>query len=205
MIFGTNLRTLSLMIYGRARWQGRGNKKRFQYCADPSGQEFLHLRALQGHSGRNPIDPTVQDNVVIPNNFFEYIYHIECAVSLHSITNSGLIAGGQNSSRERQTVFFTAVNPMDKNHKDPQELDLTKPRLASYKRKWKVHQDTVYWVYDTLPAYCISKAIVMKSEEIMYQKVYVSPRPPPKISYKDSWVCDLDSDIVGSSKDSQRI
>ena len=26
------------------------------------------------------------------------------------------------------------------------ELDLTKPRLASYKRKWKVHQDTVYWI-----------------------------------------------------------
>ena len=36
-------------------------------------------------------------------------YHIGCAVSLHSITNSGLIPGGQNSSRERQTVFFTAV------------------------------------------------------------------------------------------------
>ena len=26
------------------------------------------------------------------------------------------------------------------------ELDLTKPSLASYKQKWKVHQDTVYWV-----------------------------------------------------------
>ena len=63
-----------------------------------------------------------------PNSFFEYIYHFGCAVSLHSITNSGLIAGGQNSSRERRTVFFTAVNPMNKNHKDPhpQELDLTK-------------------------------------------------------------------------------
>ena len=112
-----------------------------------------------------------------PNNFFEYIYHIGCAVSLHSITNSGLIAGGQNSSRERQTVFFTAVNPMNKNHKDPQELDLTILRLASHKQKWKRHEDTVYWVdiqlaqrkglnfyqtrsnaiilYDTLPAYLL--------------------------------------------------
>ena len=201
---------------------GGGNKKRFQYCTDPSGQEILYLRALQGHSGRNPIDPTLQDNVLIPNNFFEYIYHIGCAVSLHSITNSGLIAGGQNSSRERQTVFFTAVNPMNKNHKDPQELDLTKPRLALYKQKWKRHQDTVYWVdiqlaqrkglkfyqtrsnaiilHDTLPAYCISKVVVMKSEEIIYQKVYVSPRPPPTISYKDNWMCDLDSDVAGSSK-----
>ena len=146
---------------------------------------------------------------------------------MYTASKSGLIAGGQNSSRERQTVFFTAVNPMHKKHKDPQELDLTKPRLASYKRKWRRHQDTVYWVekqlaqrkglkfyqtrsnaiilYDTLPAYCISKAIVMKSEEIMYQRVYVSPRPPPKISYKDNWMCDLDSDIARSSKDIQRI
>ena len=124
--------------------------------------------------------------MLIPNNFFEYIYHIGCAVSLHSITNSGLIAGGQISSREIQTVFFTAVNPMNKDHRDPQELDLTKPRLASNKQKWKRHQDTVCWVdiqfaqrkgwkfqqtrchaiifYDTLQAYCISKVVVMQSE-----------------------------------------
>ena len=75
---------------------GGGNKKRFQYCTDPSGPEILYLRALQGHSERNSIDPTLQDNVLIPNNFFEYTYQIGCAVS---ITNSGLIAGGHNSSR----------------------------------------------------------------------------------------------------------
>ena len=114
---------------------GGGNKKRFQYCTDPSGQEILYLRALQGHSGRNPIDPALQDNVLIPDNFFEYIDHIGCAISLHSITNSGFIAGGQKSKRERQTVFFTFVDPMNKEHKDPDELDLTKPRLASYKQK----------------------------------------------------------------------
>ena len=98
---------------------GGGNNKRFQYCTDPSGQEILYLQALQGQSGRNFIDPSMQDNVLIPNDFFEYIYHIGCAVNLHSITNSGLIAEGQTSSRDRQTVFFTAVNPMHKNHQDP--------------------------------------------------------------------------------------
>ena len=122
---------------------GGGNKKRFRYCTDSSGQEILYLRALQSHSGGNPIDSTLQDNVLIPNNFFEYIYHIVC---VHSITKSGLIAGGQNSSRERQTVFFTAVNPMNKEHRDPQELDLTKPLLASYMQKWTRHPDSVYWV-----------------------------------------------------------
>ena len=124
---------------------GGGNKKRFQYCTDPSGQEILYLRALQGLSGRDPIDPTLQDNVLIPDSFFEYMYHIGCAINLHSILNSGLIPGGQNLGKERQTVLFTAVDPMDKEHKDPYKLDLTKPRLASYKQKeWKRQQDTVY-------------------------------------------------------------
>ena len=46
---------------------GGGNKKKYQYCTDPSGQEILYLRALQGHSGRNLIDPSLQDNAIIPN------------------------------------------------------------------------------------------------------------------------------------------
>ena len=61
---------------------GGGNKKIFHHCTDSSGQEILYLRALQGHSGRNPIDLTLQDNVLIPDNFFEYIYHIGCAESV---------------------------------------------------------------------------------------------------------------------------
>ena len=131
MTFGTNLRTLSigLMKCGRARWQeAEARRKDLNiYCTDLSGQEILCLRALQGHSGRNPTDPTLHDNVLIPNNFFECVYHIGCAFISHSITNSGLKLEGQNSSSERQTIFFTAVNPKDRDHKDPYELDLTKP------------------------------------------------------------------------------
>ena len=88
------------------------------------------------------IDLESWDNVLIPNYFFEYIYHIGCLINPHSITNSRLIAGGQNPSRERQTVFCTTVNPMKKYHRDPQDLGLTKPRLASCKQKWERHQDT---------------------------------------------------------------
>ena len=46
---------------------GGGNKKRYQYCTDSSGT-IVYLRALQDHSGRNPIDPTLQDNVIIADN-----------------------------------------------------------------------------------------------------------------------------------------
>ena len=41
-----------------------GVKRRFQYCTDNSGA-IVYFRALQGHSGSTPIDPSLQDNVVI--------------------------------------------------------------------------------------------------------------------------------------------
>ena len=149
--------------------RGGGNKKRFQYCTDASG-EIRYLRALQGHSGRNLVDPSLQDNVLIQDGFFKYIYHVGCAINLHSIINSGLIPGGQHLSK-RQTVFFLPVNPMNKVHKDPEKIDLEAPRLPRY-------MHTAYWVdiklaqekglkyyqtrsnavilYNTLPAYCES-------------------------------------------------
>ena len=54
------------------RWKaclaaGGGAKRRFQYCTDDSGT-IVYFRALQGHSGRNLIDPSLQDNVVIQSN-----------------------------------------------------------------------------------------------------------------------------------------
>ena len=85
---------------------------------------------------------------------------------------------------------------------------------------WKRHQYTVFWVdiqlvqrkrlssiilYDTLPACCIPKAVVMESGQNTYEKENVSPRPPPTISFKDNWMCDLDSEVVGKIKDTQRI
>ena len=89
------------------------------------------------------------------------------------------------------------------------------------RKKWRRHQDTVNWVdiqlpqrkglkfyqtrcnaiilYDTLPTYCILKVVVLESGEVIYQKVYASPRPPPKISYKDNRMKELDSEVVGTS------
>ena len=99
------------------RWKaclaaGGGAKRIYQYCNDDSGT-IVYLRALQGHSGRNLIDPSLQDNVVIQSGFFQLIYHIRCAFNLHSIINNRLIPGGQNSSK-RQTVFFLPIDPRDK-------------------------------------------------------------------------------------------
>ena len=180
-----------------------GAKKKIQYCTGDPGI-IVYFRALGGHSGRNLIDPSLQDNVVTPRRFFQYIDHIGCAFNLHSIINSGLIPGGPNSSK-RQTVFFLPVDPRDKSHKDPEKIDLNEPRRAQYLHSaWKRHQDAVHWVdivlaitegltfyqtrsnaiilQGTLPAYCIPKVVRLKTGEVLYEKVYMSPRPPPKIS-----------------------
>ena len=87
---------------------GGGVKRRYQDCTDISGT-IIYFRALQGQSGRNLIDPSLKDNVIIQSGFFQHIYHIGCAFKLHSIINNGLIPGGLDSSR-RQTVFFLPIS-----------------------------------------------------------------------------------------------
>ena len=184
---------------------GGGSKRRYQYCSDDSGI-ILYLRALQGHSGSNLIDPTLQENVMIESGIFHYIYHVGCTFNLYPIIKNGLVPGGQTLSR-RQTVFFLPIDPRNESHRDPEHIDFSAPRLARYMhRAWKRHQDAVFWVdidlgikegsvfyqtrsnaiilQGTLPAHCIVKVERLKTGEKLYERQYLSPRPPPKISLK---------------------
>ena len=187
----------------------------------------MYFRAPQGHSGRNLIDPSLQDNVISSGAISSSTFiTVGCAIHLHPIMNPGLIPEAQNLIK-RQTVFFKSVDPMNKEHKDPDTVDLKAPRLARYlQTPWKKHQNTVYWVdvklaqkkvflfyqtrsnaiilHNTLPAYCIPKAIMMETGEVINEKVFASPRSPPKISFKDTWMKELCSEVAGGGKDSQQ-
>ena len=175
---------MGLIKCGRVQWQeAEETRKDFNIVLIHQDNKFFISELFKVIQDATLIDPSFHDNVSIPNDFFEYIYHIGCAINLHSITNSGLIPGGHNLSK-RQTVFFTSVDPMNKEHRDPNRIDLDAQRLAWYhQKKWKKHQNTVYWVdiklaqkkgfkfyqtrsnaiilHDTLPACCIAKAIMM--------------------------------------------
>ena len=93
------------------------------------------------------------------------------------------------------------------------------PRRAQFLHNaWKRHQDAVYWVdidlairkgltfYQTrsnaiilqgiLPAYCIPKVVGLKTGEVLYEKAYMSPRPPPKISLRHDWTKELGSKVA---------
>ena len=205
---------------------GGGSKRRYQYCSDNLGT-IHYLRALQGHSGNNLIDPLLQDNVIIHRGLFHHIYHIGCAFNLHSIINNGMIPGGQDSSR-RQTVFFLPIDPRDKEHQYPERIDFSVPRRARYLHSaWKKHQDAVFWVdidlaiqkgltfyqtrsnaiilQGTLPAYCIPKVVRLKTGEVLYEKSYMSPRPPPKISLRHDHDWSRGKVQLGSTVDQQPV
>ena len=213
------------------RWKscltaGGGSKRRYQYYSDNSCTNF-YLRALQGPSGHNLIDPTLQDNVMIESGIFHHIYHIGCAFNLHSIINNGLIPRGQDSSR-RQTVFFLPIDPRDKDHEDPEHIDFSVPRRARYVHSaWKKHQDAVFWVdidlaikegltfyqtrsnaiilQRTLPAYCIPKVVRLKTGEVLYEKSYLSPRTPPTISLRHDHDWTRGNDELGSTVEQQPV
>ena len=78
--------------------RGGGPKKIFQYCVDPKlPDKFLYLRAIQGHSGGTQVDPTLQDDVLLPDDFVEHIHHVGSSYDLHSIIQSGFFWVGKVS------------------------------------------------------------------------------------------------------------
>ena len=109
--------------------------------------------------------------------------------------------------------------PETKGTKILQRLTSMYPRRAQYLHNaWKKHQDAVFWVdinlaikkelqfyqtrwnaiilQETLPAHCIPKVVRMKTGEVIYEKVYMSPRPPPKISLQHEWTRELGSKVA---------
>ena len=128
----------------------------------------------------------------------------------------------------RQTVFFLPIDPRDENHKDRAHIDFSVPRRARYVHSaWKRHQDAVVWVdinlairegltfyqtrsnaiilQKTLPVHYISKVERLRTGEMLYEKSYLSPRPPPKISlrYDHNWT--RGNDQLGSTVDQQQV
>ena len=45
---------------------------------------------------------------------------------------------------------------------------------------------------------------MMETGEIIYEKVFASPRPHPKISFEDNWMKELGSEVAGGSEDSNK-
>ena len=77
------------------------------------------------------VDPSLQDNVLLPGWLQRTHLPHRNAHEMHSIIKSELIPRGRSLRTDRQSVFFTAVNPMCA-RKDlvEDQYDLDKPRIA---------------------------------------------------------------------------
>ena len=187
------------------------NKKRFQYCLDPD--EHIPRWAIQGHSGGNSVDLSLQDNEQIPHDWMEHIHHVGSSISCSSKIRSGLIAGGE-IGKDDKTVFFTAVDPRSEPQSD-EPYDVAAPRVVPYRTNWKVYQNAVYWINlksaqdrglviwqtnsngiildDSVPADSLEKVVHDRKGGVMYQKICLSLRPPPKLILKGVWQVEQES------------
>ena len=172
---------------------------------------------LQGHSGRSFIDSHFTGQCHYSERFLQVpiIMSDVQSICIH-IINSGLILGGQNLSDRPDSISFCLWILWISNTRILIRSTWEHRVLHGYMHTaWKKHQNTVYWVdinlalkkgtkfhqtrsnaiilYDTLPACCIPKVVRMETEEVIYEKAYVSPRPPPKISLKHDWMKELGS------------
>ena len=57
----------------------------------------------------------------------------------------------------------------------------------------------------TLPAYCIQKVERLKTGEVLYEKRYLSPRPPPTISLRHDHNWTKGNDQLGSTVEQQPV
>ena len=100
-------------------------QSRIQYCVDYDGN-FLHVRAIQGHSGENTVDHCLQDEVQIPYAWVKHICHVGPSLACNSITKTDILAGKQDNN----TVFFTAVDPRNEPRRSRNSShDVDQPRL----------------------------------------------------------------------------
>ena len=113
---------------------------------------------------------------------------------------------------------------MDKEHKDPDEINLNAPRLAQYMQTaWKKHQNTEYWVdiklaqkknlssikhdrtqssFTTRFQLLVSRRLSLWDLEKSFSRKFLRHLYFLQTSFKVNWMKELGSEVAGGGKDS---
>ena len=90
---------LSSLVWRSGRAAGQEEDKRKYFSIVLIQEQFYTSELFKVVQDAIPLILLYRtNNVIIPDGFFKYIYHVGCAINLHSIINSGLTPEGQNTS-----------------------------------------------------------------------------------------------------------
>ena len=174
-------------------------------------QKFLGWLSSNSRTpGGIPFDPELMEYTRILYNWKEYIFHRGCSFSIiHSILENGLVPGGKERHKGRQTVFLSPLNPFggDSDCEEPSDVCAV-PQKVHCHSHCKHNQDGVHWVtwsraqdqglqfvqpkshaiivHNLVPAECIYKVISQIRGRPLFERLS-TPRPVPQVTLKSHW------------------
>ena len=179
--------------------RGGGNKKRFQYCTDPSGQEIV-LSPSSSRSLRTQSHWSYTSGQCVNSERFLRL-HLSCRMcNQFTLHHEFRISPRRTKFWAQDRRYSSRLWILRSKNTDPEVIDWKhRVMLGTIRKVEEISKHGVFgWhqtgskrkdfkflqtrsnaiiLYDTLPAHCIPKAIMMETGEIIYQKVYVSIRP----------------------------
>ena len=182
---------------------------RFGICKDENG-ELRYIRSIQGHSGGMIISPRLMNHVMIPFKWKRVPYHVGRARHQCSIAEIGLVAGGKERKKGRQSIFFTPLDPFNSDADEAESItDLKKQRKVQYQIHWSSEQDAVYWIhlstaqdaglefwqtgsnaiitYQSVPKESVVKIVSESGKRELFAR-QLTPRERPIVTLRRSWV-----------------
>ena len=143
---------------GYQLWQKEEERRTyFNMLENPNyPHQSLYLRAIRGHSVDDAIDPELQDNLLLPKGFPEYIYHVGNVSEVHSIIINGWVDSRRKTPQKRTTSCVLHCSESDGGWKwygwNSTRLDETKDR-------------SIQEYLETLSKYCILVQFEARSRE----------------------------------------
>ena len=168
------------------------SKTRFEYCLNSSSSDSGAHR-WNNHSigvDESCINSVQLERIYLPHWFNQ-----------HSITQTGLVAGGKESKEGSQTVFFTPLDPFGSDaHEEEEESseDCSKPRKVHHQSRWRREQNAENWVRlsraqdhglqfwqtksnaiivsQSAPNHCIERVVSDNGGRILFQRVLTNTK-----------------------------
>ena len=173
------------------------------------------------------IPPRIMNYIMIPCRWKQFICYLDRARDQYSIAEAGFVAGGKERKEGRQTIFFTPLDPFNRDA-DKAELitDIKKPRKVLYQIHCRHEQDAVDWIhlstaqdagrefwqtgsnaiitYQSVPKASVFKVVSDSGKRELFAR-QLTPRSGPKVTLRVSWVHARSKDLRESRETESKL